>query len=412
MSIHPTPLSIGIIGAGIGGLAAAALCAQAGHRVTLIERFVTPQPLGSGLVLQPVGLAVLDAIGAEARSFGANITQMLGHAGKRRVLDVAYHADAPGLAIHRASLFAILWQAANAAGIRLETGAACIAAPLAAGKRMILRDGASPLGPFDLVVDASGAGSKLSPMQARPLGFGAVWGTVPWPADSDLPRHQLTQHYQAARHMAGVLPIGQLPGNPTPHAAVFWSLPRAKLDTWPNQDLRQWKAEVTRLWPQMAPFLTTLHSPTDLTPARYSHGTLRRPFAEALAFIGDSAHRASPQLGQGANMALLDAFALTQALRLPLGEALPRYAQMRRWHVRSYQALSAAFTPMYQSASTALPALRDHLLAPLAALWPINLILTALVSGTLLPPIAGMDWPKALDSTAQGASLTRRKSDA
>ncbi|GLS85653.1 glutamate synthase [Cypionkella aquatica] len=399
MSQQSHPLNIGIIGAGIGGLAAAALCAKAGHRVTLAERFATPQPLGSGLVLQPVGLAVLDAIGADARAYGAPIAQMLGHAGQRCVLDVSYRADAPGLAIHRASLFSVLWHAAIAAGITLETGAGCVAAPLSESKRLILRDHADPLGPFDLVIDASGAGSTLSPMQARPLGYGAVWGTVPWPAQTDLPRNQLTQRYQAARHMAGVLPIGQLPDDPTPRAAVFWSVPRAKLDDWPHQDLNHWKAEVSELWPQMAPFLTTLQSPTDLTPARYSHGTLRRPYAQALAFIGDSAHRASPQLGQGANMALLDAFALTQALRLPIDEALPRYAQMRRWHVRAYQAMSAAFTPMYQSHSTTLPRLRDHLLAPMATLWPINRFLTALVSGTMLPPVAGMNWPQSTGLT-------------
>ena len=57
-------MKIAVVGAGIGGLAFAALAAQAGRDVTLIERFQAPGPVGSGLVIQPVGLAVLDRIGA------------------------------------------------------------------------------------------------------------------------------------------------------------------------------------------------------------------------------------------------------------------------------------------------------------------------------------------------------------
>ncbi|MGL6209479.1 MAG: FAD-dependent oxidoreductase, partial [Paracoccaceae bacterium] len=154
-----------------------------------------------------------------------------------------------------------------------------------------------------------------------------------------------------------------------------------------------WKAEVTTLWPAMAPFLTTLTDPGHLTTARYTHGSLTQPYAPALAYIGDAAHRASPQLGQGANMALLDAMALGLALTLPLDEALPRYASLRRWHVRLYQTMSAAFTPMYQSHSRTLPYLRDHILAPLATLPPARRILSALVSGDLLPPLASTRWP-------------------
>lgn len=387
-------MQIAVVGAGIGGLAVSALLAQAGFAVTLAERFAEPRPLGSGLVVQPVGLAVLDALGAgqTARDLGAPITAMLGHAGRRAVLDVRYRAAAPGLAMHRASLFHALWQAMLAAGVMRVTGAEVTAAPLDGGKRRLTGPG-TDLGPFDLVIDASGAQSALSPLRARPLPFGAVWGQVPWP-DTRLPQDRLTQRYDGARRMAGVLPIGQLPGDPTPRAAVFWSLPRADLDRWPAQDMAGWRAEVTALWPDMAPFVAQLTDPAQMTPARYTHGSLARPHAPGLVHIGDAAHRASPQLGQGANMALLDAMALAVALQtLPPDEALPRYALMRRWHVRTYQMMSAAFTPMYQSASITLPAARDHVLAPLSGLRPVQHLLTALVSGYMLPPLAGTRWP-------------------
>ncbi|MBT0778367.1 NAD(P)/FAD-dependent oxidoreductase [Paracoccus sp. pheM1] len=386
---------IAIAGAGIGGLASAALLAREGHAVTLFERFAAPRPLGSGLVVQPVGLAVLDRIGAgeETRRLSSPIARMLGHEARgRKVLDVSYPAAAPGRGIHRATLFGLLWDRVAALGLPVVTGAEIAAAPPdGAGRRLALADGRD-FGPFDLVVDASGAGSRLSPLRARPLGYGAIWGTVPWP-ETDFPRDQLRQRYRAASRMAGVLPIGCLPGDPTLRAAVFWSMPLAELDRWPQTPVADWRAQVAALWPQMAPFLETIRDHAQMTPARYSHGTLRRPFAPGLVHIGDAAHRASPQLGQGANMALLDAFALAHALRRPLAEALPDYAAMRRWHVRIYQAMSAAFTPMYQSGSRGLPWLRDLVLAPLSTLPLLRRGLTHLVAGTMIPPLSGTRDP-------------------
>jgi 2-polyprenyl-6-methoxyphenol hydroxylase-like FAD-dependent oxidoreductase len=380
---------IAITGAGIGGLAAATLLARDGHAVTLLERFPAPKPLGSGLVVQPVGLAVLDALGAgdQARALGAPLSRMLGHSGRRIALDVAYRPHQPGLALHRAALFHCLWQTAQAQGVTPITGHTALSTHETRQGIHLITDRGDH-GPFDLIVDASGAGSRLSPLAARPLPFGAVWAHVPWP-ETDLPQTELRQRYLAARRMAGILPIGHLPGDPTPRAAVFWSLSAAELDQWPATDLAEWKAEVATFWPVMAPFLAGIGDKTQLTPARYSHGTLRRPHSRRLIHIGDAAHRASPQLGQGANMALLDAQALALALRLPLDEALPAYHRSRRWHLALYQSLSAAFTPQYQSHSRALPLLRDLLLSPVSRLRPLPRILSALVSGDLIPPIAG-----------------------
>ncbi|MCU0829028.1 MAG: FAD-dependent monooxygenase [Tabrizicola sp.] len=385
---------IAITGAGIGGLAAAALLARDGHDISLFERFPAPKPLGSGLVVQPVGLAVLDALGAgeTARALGAPLTRMLGHSGPRIALDVAYRPEQPGLAMHRAALFHVLWQAAHAQGIAPTTGHTALSTQQTPQSIRLITD-QGPCGAFDLIVDASGAGSPLSPLTAKPLPFGAVWAHVPWPG-TDLPPTELRQRYHRASRMAGILPIGCLPGDPTPRAAVFWSLSVGELDQWPNKPLGEWQAEVASFWPAMIPFLDQITDKAQLTPARYSHGTLRRPYSDRLVHIGDAAHRASPQLGQGANMALLDAYALATALRLPLDEALPAYHRARRWHLGLYQAMSAAFTPQYQSQSRALPALRDHVLAPMSRLWPLPRILSALVSGDLIPPVAGTLFPK------------------
>ena len=88
--------------------------------------------------------------------------------------------------------------------------------------------------------------------------------------------------------------------------------------------------------------------------------------------IGNAAHRANPQLGQGADMALLDAMALAHA---------------RLSHVQR------VLHPQYQSDSRALPWLRDRVLFPASQLAPVPRILSAPVCGKLLSPLASLAPP-------------------
>lgn len=390
----PEHLTIAVVGAGIGGLAAAALLHDHGHRVTLFDQFEAPRPIGSGLVIQPVGQGVLAEIGCldAALDGGAKITRMFGHEVTRDkpVLDVRYGPDGGptfGLGIHRATLFAALWRSVIGRGIPLRADHRIMDHQ---GGWLTLSDG-NRIGPFDLVVDAAGASSPLSPLQGRPLPYGAIWGTVDWPESTPLPRHELRQAYRKADRMIGVLPLGPLPENNGAKAAVFWSLPASDHRVWIERGLDAWKDEATSLWPEFAPFGDQIADSSLMTMARYSHGTLRKPWGDGIVHIGDAAHRASPQLGQGANMALLDASALACALTLADAQnPLALYAKARRAHVWVYQSLSAAFTPQYQSGSIWLPKVRDHFLTPLSQTWPITRILTSLVCGTLVPPLASL----------------------
>ncbi|WP_374296105.1 hypothetical protein [Sphingomonas sp.] len=63
---------------------------------------------------------------------------------------------------------------------------------------------------------------------------------------------------------------------------------------------------------------------------------------------------------------------------------------MRRRHVHLYQALTALFTPVYQSDSRAIPFVRDHIVGPLSKLWPATRIQAAMVSGLIGNPLKSL----------------------
>lgn len=386
-----TPREVAIAGCGIAGLATAALLRQQGVNVVIYDKLATPAPLGSGLILQPVGLHVLDQIGIgdALRARGARIERLHGKVvpSQRTVLDVRYRALGAkakcGVGVHRGALFEALFEAAKQTGALFEPNNEVVSV---ADGRMNFADGRVSA-KFDLVINALGARSPLSQAPRAPLPFGALWASLDWTSGFD--PFALEQRYEQARKMVGVLPIGRVRADGPLQAALFWSLKHTQRRAWESGDLDAWKAEVLALWPETAPLLAQITRHEDLVFAVYAHRTMRDPVSRHAVHVGDSWHCTSPQLGQGANMALLDALALTTALQRQtnLDAALGEYARMRLWHIRLYQAASYLFTPAYQSDGAAIAWLRDAIVAPLSNLWPAPQILAALVAGAWGAPL-------------------------
>jgi salicylate hydroxylase len=364
-------LRIAVIGCGPGGLASALFLHRAGHIVSLFDQFVQPKPLGSGLLIQPSGqhvlrqLGVLDVITAKAapvtRLSGVNVRN------GKRALDMEFGnlgADAMALGIHRASLFQCLLDAVNTQGITVHSGCVFVAANIANERVRPQFASNIDFGTFDLLIDASGGHSPLSSGTEHILPFAAFWTTVDMPIGTKIANSSLDQRYWNASKMAGIMPVGINPATGNQGAAIFWSVKPQETDAMLDRGIQHWHGAFQELWPQAEAFVEQVKSTDALALAVYRHRTGAAVTRTRIFHIGDSWHCTSPQLGQGANMALIDAWAISVAIAQAetLATIGPYYRHLRADHVLLYQWLSRIFTPLYQSDSKILPMVRDFII--------------------------------------------------
>ena len=383
-------MKIAIVGYGTGGQAAAIFLARDGHAIEIFERSEALKPVGAGFLLQPTGLGVMSALGLRDAAIerGARIERLHGENARGRVvMDMRYvdhAADRFGLGMTRGALFELLHAAcANAASIR--TGVRIVKA--SPDGRGLVDDVGREHGPFELIVAADGAHSALrasSGLVARdPLyPWGAMWCLLPaegWPHATEL-----RQRYDGTRTMLGVLPVGARPDQEGRWLTFYYSLPGMRIDAFDAEALAALQRDVTALWPELAERTRALTEPAALSRARYRDVLLRKPWHGRLVLIGDAAHGMSPQLGQGVNMALLDAEALADALRsdTDISRALARYADARAGHVAVYRALSRWLTPLFQSDHTLLGPLRDAFFGPMGRLPGAQREMLKILTGT------------------------------
>ncbi|EDY17337.1 monooxygenase FAD-binding [Chthoniobacter flavus Ellin428] len=364
------PLRIGICGFGVAGGALAVMLARDGHQVTLLERAPKVGPVGAGFLLQPSGQQILAQLGlfetVARRSARIERLEAFTETG-RQLTDLRYGRLARGMCaygVQRGVLFSVLHEAAAAAGVTI-TLAAEIAGVVETETDVRVRDVAGrEFGPFDLIVGSDGSRSWLrtwlnpSANGRREYIHGALWGS----GRLDSPHDALHQVARSARQLLGLLPIGE------GRVAFFWGLRCDALDPLRQRGYASFREEVAALCPRALPVVDELGSFEQLSFAGYLHALPRRVHSRRVVLTGDAAHAMSPHLGQGANLALLDAECLARLLAQgPLDEALPRYALERRAHSRYLALLSQMLSPFFQSDSRLLGWGRDLALPLLCA---------------------------------------------
>nr|AYM54543.1 monooxygenase FAD-binding protein [Racemicystis crocea] len=405
-------LDIGIIGCGTAGSAAALFLSRAGHRVTVYERVPDPGPVGAGIMLQPTGQYVLSRLGLLDRVLtrGARIDalQCVNSRG-RTILDLSYEEVQPGLfgvGIHRGALFEALFDAVRAARVDLRLGQAIEDLAPEGARRWLVSPEGERFGPHDLVVVADGAKSRLRDdtrmtKHIRPYRWGALWFVA---KDEERAfRGALRQVVEGTQTMLGLLPTGLGPGTGhTPVVSMFWSVRGDRADELRGPGFQAWKREALRLWPGSGPVLSQIRDGSDLLFSAYHRVTMPRWHEGPVVYLGDAGHAMSPQLGQGANLALFDAVVLADELAREenVDRALAAYSQARKHHLRFYQLATWGLTPFFQSDYRVLGPLRDVFMGMMTRVRPLRLVMAqsmvGIKQGILRSSLALPEPPKAL----------------
>lgn len=378
-------LRFAIVGAGTAGIATAILLAQQGIHVTLFEKVKTLEPVGAGLLLQPSGLAVFEHLGIleHAMTLGAKVTGLEGRLPNQKLLVNSHYQQAHpnfyGIGIHRATLCYILESKAKEFPELIEWSLDTNIQRYEESNQEVRIFGEKSKAPysekFDGLLIANGARSELRPTQwvkiDKAYPWGAKWTIVP--ECSVLDPEILHQFHDRSQIMLGILPTGATPDQPNERlSSVFWSMPSTQIDHFHknHHDYQQWLDKVDTRWPETAQWLkSVIHPPEQQQQwlsAHYRDVVMSKFGQSRIGVIGDAAHAMSPQLGQGANMALLDAWAFSQSVQfardgnqLDWNKLWQNYHQHRQSSTQFYQFLSRLLTPLYQSDHWWTGGLRD-----------------------------------------------------
>ena len=351
---------ITVIGAGIGGLAAAVALSRRGARVTVLEQAPEIAEVGAGIQITPNGAAVIEALGLGPTLGAAALPNSAVHLRDGATARTVVRLDLTGAGlargyflIHRADLIALLEWAARGAGVTLRLGSRVERVEHGPSGCKLLLDGGEVLDTA-LAIAADGLHSRAR-RALNPSASPFFTGQVAW---------RTTIPDAAARHL--------------PEAEVFMA-PGRHLVSYPIrggrarnlvavEERRDWTDEgwthrddPDRLRDAFSGFGGPARDWLAAVETVHVWGLFRHPVAErwhdgrAVVLLGDAAHPTLPFLAQGANMALEDAWCLAALLDRhdDTAAALDAYQAVRQPRTRRIVAAANANARNYHLSGAA-----------------------------------------------------------
>lgn len=311
-----------IIGAGVGGLAAARALRKDDHDITVFEQAPALRTEGAAVTLWSNGTGILSDLNVTLDGAGAHIDVLEQHQPDGTLLasvnvkNTAVHYGHPNICLPRARLLERL-----ADGIPVQFNKACTKIIQAStGPHVEFADGSTAEG--DILVGADGRGSVVRDQlwgkdPAEPTGW-ATWQGVS-PIDTEITGSRRGAMFTGPVGTCGLMPAGDgllqwwfdqrwTPGKQSPR-------PQDSFRTWTATPVREVLAKIT-------------DEETGFFP-HYRHRVPRVWGEGWITLLGDAAHSMPPTRAQGANQALEDAWLLRKAVRENSVQALRHYERTR-----------------------------------------------------------------------------------
>ena len=314
-----------MIGAGIGGLAAAVALRRIGFETLVLERAASIREVGAGLSLWSNAVNALRELGLESSvtASASVIERTLAQTpsgafiARSEIATFSRRASAPSLCIHRAVLQKILLDSLPPASVR--TGVRCCGFE---GSTAILENGEHI--ESDVLVGADGISSVIraglhGAEAPRYAGY-TCWRGI-CPDNGVLPERSPLLAIGAGSQF-GLWPCG--------NGQLYWFLtkntpqgsPKTKADA--VALCRDWASPVPEIIEGTPEDAILQNDIVDRPPLRWwGRGKV--------TLLGDAAHASTPNLGQGACQALEDAVVLAHCLSgaPPIEAALRKYERLR-----------------------------------------------------------------------------------